>query len=214
MLAILGSQETSPPAPLGDEEEILPDPYYTPTRVDRWLRDWPLLESLAETPRSSRHYLTWEHRNRKGACQNDPKVEQRGTAYFGDELSYADIKADLERAWIHLRREPNPRQDPVEGAPASPRVVRRSASTERLDSMLRSGSSGRWGLHFGVIEWRLRFRPDSSGAWRPTGFREIEEALSLRHGAASTAYREAVEFMAWRLGWTGRDCDWDNEPVD
>ena len=167
-------------------------PYYTPATIDRWLRDWPLLESLAERPRSSRHYLTWEHRHRRGACQDSPKVEQRGaSAYFGDELSYADIKADIERAWIHLRPAEKP------------------AGMAGLDARIRTGGSQRWALHFVVIEYRLQFRQDARGLIRPTSFREIERVMGLRNGAASEAYDEAIEAMAWRLGWDGRD---DSEP--
>lgn len=77
--------------------------YYTPERIDRWVRDWLLLESLAETPRSSRHYLTLEHRYLRGRpCSEAVHPEQRVNSYHGDELSYADIQADIESAWNDL----------------------------------------------------------------------------------------------------------------
>lgn len=79
------------------------DGYYSPDRIDRWIREWDLLESLAETPRTSRHYLTWEHRARQGPCAEDPRFEQRGPRYHADPMSHADIKADIERAWTALR---------------------------------------------------------------------------------------------------------------
>ena len=140
-----------------------PGPYYTPTSIDRWLREWPLLESLAETPRSSRHYLTWEHKHRRCACQDDPKVEQRGTGYFGDELSYADIKADLELAWIHLR------------------------------------GGQRWSPEFLIVEQRMLGK----------NIREIALVYQRSVATVHKRYWEAVEAMAWRLGWTGEGGDPD-----
>ena len=78
------------------------DRYYTVERIDHWLRNWPLLVSLAETPRSSRHYLTMEHRLRRGPCPEEQRVGQAG-GYHGDPLQYADILADIEQAWVHLK---------------------------------------------------------------------------------------------------------------
>lgn len=97
---MVGTEERRSDQGEGIEEEPC---YYTPERIDRWLREWPLLQSLAETPRSSRHYLTHEHGTHKGPCTEDAHFEQRGNAYHGDDLDYADIQADIERAWIHLR---------------------------------------------------------------------------------------------------------------
>ena len=84
--------------------DLPPDSYYTPARIDRWLREWPLLCSLAETPRSSRHYLTLEHQYLQGRpCPPERRLHQRGTGYHGDTLEYADVQSDLEKAWVSLK---------------------------------------------------------------------------------------------------------------
>lgn len=70
---------------------------YAPRRIDAYLRQWPAVESGAETPASTRHYWSWEHRNEDGACETEQRLDQ-GTRYHGDPMSGADVRADLEAA--------------------------------------------------------------------------------------------------------------------
>ena len=71
---------------------------YTPELVDRWLREWELLRSLAETPASSAHLLSPQCRHSDRACANGKPVGIKDVRNHGDPVRYADIKADLEQA--------------------------------------------------------------------------------------------------------------------
>jgi len=71
---------------------------YSPSRLDYWIRSWPLLESLAESPRTSRHHLQFDHANQPGPCMPAPKLRGSGKGFHGDSLDYADVRADIERA--------------------------------------------------------------------------------------------------------------------
>lgn len=71
---------------------------YTPDLVDYWLRNWPLLESLAETPASSAHLLSPECRHSDRACSNGRPVGIKDIRQHGDPMAYGDVKADLEQA--------------------------------------------------------------------------------------------------------------------
>lgn len=70
---------------------------YAPRRIDAYLRQWLAVESGAETPASTRHYWSWEHRNEDGACETAPRLDQ-GKRYHGDPMDGADVRADLEAA--------------------------------------------------------------------------------------------------------------------
>lgn len=78
------------------------DSYYSPDQVGFWVRNWALLESLAETPSSSRHLLTPECRNGEAtSCSSHRPVGIRSVrGLHGDPLRYADIMGDL-RAALH-----------------------------------------------------------------------------------------------------------------
>lgn len=80
---------------------LAPDSYYTPERLDYWLRNWTLLEVLAETPGSARHQLSEEHRHYDRGCQTPPRISS-GPRQHADELRWADVQADIERAHVAL----------------------------------------------------------------------------------------------------------------
>lgn len=68
---------------------------YSPECVDGWLRDWDLLVSLAESPRTSAHHLRPGHAKHEGPCVAGPR--SRGSR-ASDGLDWALVKADLEGA--------------------------------------------------------------------------------------------------------------------
>jgi hypothetical protein len=79
-----------------------PESYYTPERVTYWLLRWDELLSLAETPKTSRHL-------RSPGCR--PGASCSYGALTGirdirggrsDQLAYADIVSDIERAHASL----------------------------------------------------------------------------------------------------------------
>lgn len=70
---------------------------YAPKRIDGYLREWLAVESGAESPETSRHYRTWEHRNQAGPCEREQRLDQ-GQRYHGDPMGGADLRADLEAA--------------------------------------------------------------------------------------------------------------------
>lgn len=78
---------------------LVSDTYYSPERIDRWLRQWPLLCSLAETPNTSRHHLDSEH-HKPGPCLDGIRHGSGGR--IPDTLSWADVRADLDRAYAQL----------------------------------------------------------------------------------------------------------------
>lgn len=71
---------------------------YTPDLVDFWLRNWPMLESLAETPSSSAHLLSPECRHSDKACSNGRPVGIKDVRNHGDPMRYVDLLADLRGA--------------------------------------------------------------------------------------------------------------------
>ena len=75
------------------------DDYYSPELIDRWLRQWPLLCSLAETPATSRHHLDSDH-HKAGPCLEGIRHGSGGR--IPDSLSWADVRADLDRAYAQL----------------------------------------------------------------------------------------------------------------
>ena len=74
--------------------------YYTPQRIAYWLRNWPLLESLAETPHSSAHHLHHGDDDDRRPCMPAPHVSRTG--YAPDPLRYCDVLADLAGAIARL----------------------------------------------------------------------------------------------------------------
>lgn len=75
------------------------DDYYSPEMIDRWLRQWPLLCSLAETPATSRHHLDSDH-HKSGPCLDSVRSGSGGR--IPDTLSWADVRADIQRAYAQL----------------------------------------------------------------------------------------------------------------
>lgn len=73
--------------------------YYTPARVKFWLRNWPLLESLAESMSTSVHHLDHTEGDDR-PCMPSPSRVQHGR---GDAMAYVDVLADLRRAHASLR---------------------------------------------------------------------------------------------------------------
>jgi hypothetical protein len=78
---------------------LVADDYYSPDAVDRWLRQWDLLCSLAETPATSRHHLDSDH-HKDGPCLDSIRSGSGGR--IPDTLSWADVRADLHRAYAQL----------------------------------------------------------------------------------------------------------------
>lgn len=71
---------------------------YSPQIVDRWLREFELLQSLAETPSSSAHLLGSECRHSDKACSNGKPVGIKSTRHVGDPMRYCDLLADIRGA--------------------------------------------------------------------------------------------------------------------
>lgn len=68
---------------------------YTPGDIGRWLSEWDLLVSLAESPRTSVHHLRLGHDDHQGPCNTGPRI---GGGKPSDGLQWALVKADLEAA--------------------------------------------------------------------------------------------------------------------
>lgn len=71
---------------------------YSPRVIDRWLREFELLESLAETPASSAHLLGGECRHSDKACSNGRPVGIKDVRNHGDPVRYVDVLADIRGA--------------------------------------------------------------------------------------------------------------------
>lgn len=75
------------------------DEYFTPDRVKFWLKNWEMLRSLAETPRSSVHLVSPECRHAEHGCAGQNPVGIRSVKGLkGDPYRYSDILADLNQA--------------------------------------------------------------------------------------------------------------------
>ena len=74
-------------------------PDCSPEIVDRWLRQWELLTSLAESPRTSGHHLRFDHAGRHGSCSEGPRIPGGRP---NDGLSWVMVQADLESAAARL----------------------------------------------------------------------------------------------------------------
>jgi hypothetical protein len=79
---------------------LVSDDYYSPERIDRWLRQWDLLCSLAETPNASRHHLDSDHR-KDGPCLDAVRTGSGGRV--PDALIWSDVRADIQRAYAQLQ---------------------------------------------------------------------------------------------------------------
>lgn len=70
--------------------------YYGPDRVSYWLRNFAHLHALAQNPSTSRNLLF------RGPTPESPKTGARQKGGHGDHLRYADILADIERAFAMM----------------------------------------------------------------------------------------------------------------
>lgn len=84
-------------------ESIQPDAYYTPGRISRWLLRWEELLTLAECPKTSAHLQTTECTPGHSCSYGSPVGIRDSKGHHHDQLKYADILADLERAHARLR---------------------------------------------------------------------------------------------------------------
>lgn len=75
-----------------------PDMDYSPHLIDYYLRNWLLVESLAETPSSSFHLLSPECRHSDKACSNGRPVGIKSVRNHSDPFLYVDLLADLHGA--------------------------------------------------------------------------------------------------------------------
>lgn len=71
---------------------------YTPQVIDRWLREFELLETLAETPASSAHLLSSQCRHSEVGCSSGKPVGIKSTRSHGDPVRYVDLLADIRGA--------------------------------------------------------------------------------------------------------------------
>lgn len=71
---------------------------YTPKVIDRWLREFELLESLAETPVTSAHLLSPQCRHSEVGCSNGRPVGIKDVRQHTDAMSYVDVISDLQAA--------------------------------------------------------------------------------------------------------------------
>lgn len=71
---------------------------YTPQVIDRWLREFELLETLAETPASSAHLLSAQCRHSEVGCSSGKPVGIKSTRSHGDPVRYVDLLADIRGA--------------------------------------------------------------------------------------------------------------------
>jgi hypothetical protein len=70
--------------------------YYTEARIRYWLRNWLLLESLAETPSTSTHHFGHGEDDER-PCERAHGLS-RNKGEHADPMRYADILADLRAA--------------------------------------------------------------------------------------------------------------------
>lgn len=73
--------------------------YYTEARIRFWLKNWTLLETLAESMSTSAHHLDHEEGDDRPCMPSPGRVQMSR----GDPLAYADVLADLRRAHASLR---------------------------------------------------------------------------------------------------------------
>lgn len=71
---------------------------YSPQVVDRWLREWPMLEALAESPTRAAHLLSSECRHSDKACGSGKPVGIKSTRHASDPMRYCDLLADIRGA--------------------------------------------------------------------------------------------------------------------
>lgn len=71
---------------------------YTPQIVDRWLREFEMLETLAQSPSTSAHLLSADCRHSEVGCSSGKPVGIKSTRHVGDPMRYCDLLADIRGA--------------------------------------------------------------------------------------------------------------------
>lgn len=71
---------------------------YTPQVIDRWLREFELLETLAQSPATSAHLLSSQCRHSEVGCSSGKPVGIKSTRNHGDPVRYVDLLADIRGA--------------------------------------------------------------------------------------------------------------------
>lgn len=72
---------------------------YSPEIVSFWVRNFELLQSLAETPRASTHLLSPECKQSAHACSDGRPVGIKSTrSHHADTHFYSDVLADIQQA--------------------------------------------------------------------------------------------------------------------
>jgi hypothetical protein len=74
------------------------DQTYSPKVVDRWLRQWPLLDALVESPVTARHHLeTFHERTAPHMEEGKPCEEPKGPPMH-PSTAWAEFRADMVTA--------------------------------------------------------------------------------------------------------------------
>lgn len=71
---------------------------YTPQVIDRWLREFEMLETLAQSPATSAHLLSSQCRHSEVGCSSGKPVGIKSTRNHGDPVRYVDLLADIRGA--------------------------------------------------------------------------------------------------------------------
>jgi hypothetical protein len=94
------TREPSAPAPPSPEPTTAPDVFYDVPRLDRLVKSWREIRTLAEGYPSSRGLL------QRGPTQEAPRLKQRSPG-FKTTSPWPAIVADVERAWMALLSDPS-----------------------------------------------------------------------------------------------------------
>lgn len=71
---------------------------YSPAVVDRWLREFELLQSLSENASTSAHLLSPQCRHSEVGCSNGRPVGIKSVRNQSDPMAYVDILGDIQGA--------------------------------------------------------------------------------------------------------------------
>lgn len=146
---------------------------YDPATIDRWLKEWDLLLSLAETPASSRHLLDSHCRHSNRPCGSTAPVGIRDARGRGsDPHRWSDVVADIERA--HARLRPH------------------SLAWTIIDYRMRRAGLKRW--RDPATHARMQEPSQQLDA--------IALSMGQRAATIRRAYQDALKEMARSLGWS------------
>lgn len=109
---------------------------YSPQIVDRWVKDYQTLITLAESPSSSAHLLSSECRHSDKACGDGRPVGIKSTRSHSDPMRYVDVLSDISHAAYHLHPSSLERRVVLErmatGAPMAEIRARLGVDTKRM----------------------------------------------------------------------------------